>query len=69
MRWTNPRIIDPTTLAATSSTRAAAIKDLNECVADKSTATSKNLTRRANHRHIDSIASIEPAPGNRPRAF
>jgi hypothetical protein len=30
----------------------------------------KNLTRRANHRHIFIIARIaEPAPGNRPRAF
>jgi len=37
--------------------------NLNECVADKSTATSKNLTRRANHRHIDNIARIKPAPG------
>jgi hypothetical protein len=27
------------------------------------------LTRRANHRHIVIIARIEPAPGNRPRAF
>jgi hypothetical protein len=31
---------------------------------------SKNLTRRANHRHIFIIARIlEPAPGNWPRAF
>ena len=29
----------------------------------------KNLTRRANHRHIFIIARIEPAPGNRPRVF
>jgi hypothetical protein len=30
----------------------------------------KNLTRRANHRHIFIIARIlEPAPGNWPRAF
>jgi hypothetical protein len=29
----------------------------------------KNLTRRANHRHIDNIAGIEPAPGNWSRAF
>jgi len=49
--------------------RRRQFKDLNECVADKSTATSRNLTRRANHRHIFIIASIEPAPGIRPRAF
>jgi len=49
--------------------RRRQFKDLNECVADKSTATSKNLTRRANHRHIFIVASIEPAPGNRPRVF
>jgi hypothetical protein len=42
---------------------------LNECVADKSTATSKNLTRRANHRHNFNVARIKPAPGNRSRAF
>jgi hypothetical protein len=29
----------------------------------------KNLTRRANHRHIVIVATIEPAPGNRSRAF
>jgi hypothetical protein len=29
----------------------------------------KKLTRRANHRHNDIIASIEPAPGNWPRVF
>jgi hypothetical protein len=29
----------------------------------------KNLTRRANHRHIVILAAIEPAPGNRSRAF
>src|ERR1700731_3481863 len=29
----------------------------------------KNLTRRANHRHIFIIARIEPAPGSRSRAF
>ena len=28
-----------------------------------------NLTRRANHRHMSSIARIKPAPGDRPRAF
>jgi hypothetical protein len=28
-----------------------------------------SLPRRANHRHIVIIARIEPAPGNRPRAF
>jgi hypothetical protein len=27
------------------------------------------LTRRANHRHISTIARFEPAPGSRPRAF
>ena len=30
---------------------------------------SKNLTRRANHRHSFIIARTEPAPGNRLRAF
>jgi hypothetical protein len=29
----------------------------------------KILPRRANHRHIDIIAIIEPAPGNWSRAF
>jgi hypothetical protein len=29
----------------------------------------KNLTRRANHRHMFIIARIEPAPGNRSRVF
>jgi hypothetical protein len=29
----------------------------------------KKLTRRANHRHIVIVATIEPAPGNRSRAF
>jgi hypothetical protein len=34
-----------------------------------SDALKKILPRRANHRHIDIIAIIEPAPGNRSRAF
>jgi hypothetical protein len=29
----------------------------------------KNLPRRANHLHMFIIARIEPAPGNRSRAF
>jgi hypothetical protein len=29
----------------------------------------KDLTRRANHRHSFTIATIEPAPADRPRAF
>jgi hypothetical protein len=42
-----------------------------ETSAGEATAASKKvLTRRANHRHIFTIARIsEPAPGNRRRAF
>jgi hypothetical protein len=52
---------------------ALAANDFRRCARPaKSSARStkeKNLTRRANHRHINSIAAIRPAPGDRRRAF
>jgi hypothetical protein len=55
-----------------SRTPRPPFRDLTRSVDARSSrdALPKNLTRRANHRHKSTIARIlQPAPGNRPRAF
>jgi hypothetical protein len=53
-----------------SKSRLSPLREQSEEAIRSSSNDPKNLTRRANHRHMFNIARIlEPAPGNCPRAF